>query len=98
MLIWNLTQYIEYSSYHITGDEGILVQKMALFGAVGEFVEGEEDWAQYVERIGHFFGANGVSDTSKKCSIPLSSIGSKAYQTLACPLRKIFSKSCQDFP
>ena len=56
---------------------------MALFGVVGEFVEGEEDWAQYVERIGHFFGANGVSDTSKKRSILLSSIGSKAYQTLA---------------
>ena len=46
------------SSYHITGDEGILVQKMTLFGAVGEFVEGEEDWAQYVERIGHFIRAH----------------------------------------
>ena len=62
MLIWNLTQYIEYSSYHITGDKDILAQKMALFGAVGEYVEG--DWAQYVERIWHFFGANGVSDMS----------------------------------
>ena len=35
---------------------------MALFGAVGEYVEGEEFWSQYVERLGHFFGANGVSD------------------------------------
>ena len=25
---------------------------MALFGAVGEYVEGEEDWSQYVERLG----------------------------------------------
>ena len=46
-------------------------------------MEGEEDWAQYVERIGHFFGANGVSDMSKKLSVLRSSIGSKAYQTLA---------------
>ena len=29
---------------------------MALFGAVGEYVEEEEDWSQYVERLGHFFG------------------------------------------
>ena len=56
---------------------------MALFGAVGEFVEEEEDWTQYVERIGHFFGATDVSDTSKKRSVLLSSIGSKAYKTLA---------------
>ena len=34
---------------------------MALFGAVGEYVEGEEDWSQYVERLGHFFGANAVT-------------------------------------
>ena len=56
---------------------------MALFGAVGEYVEGEEDWSQYVERLGHFFGANGVSDASKKRSVLLSTIGPKAYQTLA---------------
>ncbi|KAL5499596.1 hypothetical protein EMCRGX_G011044 [Ephydatia muelleri] len=46
---------------------------MAFFGAVGEYVEGEEDWSQYVERLGHFFfGANGVNDARPK-----------AYQTLA---------------
>eukprot|EP00731_Ephydatia_muelleri_P033589 Em0033g5a len=56
---------------------------MALFGAVGEYVEGEEDWSQYVERLGHFFGANGVSDASKKRSVLLSTIGPNAYQTLA---------------
>ena len=42
---------------------------MAFFGAVGEYVEGEEDWSQYVERLGHFFGANGVNDASKKRSV-----------------------------
>eukprot|EP00731_Ephydatia_muelleri_P017107 Em0010g205a len=48
-----------------------------------EYVEGEEDWSQYVERLGHFFGANGVSDASKKRSVLLSTIGPKVYQTLA---------------
>ncbi|KAL5481688.1 hypothetical protein EMCRGX_G021912 [Ephydatia muelleri] len=40
---------------------------MALFGAVGEYVEGEEDWSQYVERLGHFFGANGLKELARKC-------------------------------
>lgn len=39
---------------------------MATFGTIGEFVEGNEDWTEYEERLGHFFNANGITEEAKK--------------------------------
>ena len=55
---------------------------MALFGQLGEFVEGQEEWQQYAERMGHFLTANGVTTEDRKCSIFLSVIGPKTYKLL----------------
>ena len=40
----------------------------ALFGHIGEFVEGREQWPQYVERLKHFLAANGITDAERKGS------------------------------
>nr|XP_023665672.1 LOW QUALITY PROTEIN: uncharacterized protein K02A2.6-like [Paramormyrops kingsleyae] len=57
---------------------------MATFGTVGEFVEGDEDWTEYEERLGHFFDANGIreEDEAKKRSILLSVCGAKTYKLI----------------
>eukprot|EP00731_Ephydatia_muelleri_P007784 Em0004g122a len=68
-----------------------------VYGSIGEYTEGTEEWPQYVERIldiffcivhsicfkEQFFEANGINDVSKIRSIFLSAIGPKAYQLLA---------------
>eukprot|EP00731_Ephydatia_muelleri_P007772 Em0004g110a len=68
-----------------------------VYGSIGEYTEGTEEWPQYVERIldiffcivnsisfkEQFFEANGINDVSKKRSIFLSAIGMKAYPLLA---------------
>ena len=38
----------------------------ATFGRIGEFEPEKEDWTSYVERLGHFFHANGIDDDDKK--------------------------------
>ena len=38
----------------MSGDEGPRVQ-MAVFGTISEFVEGNQDWLEYEERLGIFF-------------------------------------------
>ncbi len=40
---------------------------MAMFGTVGEFVEENGDWLEYMERLDHFFAANEITDEDKKC-------------------------------
>ena len=47
----------------------------ALYGQVGEYIEGEEEWSQYVERVEHFLAANRIEDASQKRSIFLSVLG-----------------------
>ena len=37
----------------------------ALIGQVGEFVEGKEEWSQYVERVEHYFVANDIVAAEK---------------------------------
>ena len=54
----------------------------AAFGRIGEFEPEKEDWTSYVERLGHFFHANGVDDDDKKQSVFLSVIGPAAYKLL----------------
>ena len=52
----------------------------ALLGSVDQFDPAVEDWAHYVERLGHFFSANGIvgdseATTAKRRSTFLSVIG-----------------------
>jgi len=54
---------------------------MATFGT-SEFVEVNEDWTEYEERLGHFFLANGITEEAKKRSIPLSVCGAKTYRLI----------------
>lgn len=42
----------------------------------------DEEWAQYIERVKHFFNANDIQDNGKKRSILLSAIGAKTYKLL----------------
>ena len=54
----------------------------AVFGTVTEFVEGVEEWPQYVDRLEQFFAANGFEVEGKKRSILLSVVGARTYQFL----------------
>ena len=56
---------------------------MATFGQVGAFIEGQEEWKQYVERLEQYLIANGVEDADKKRAIFLSTIGPQAYKLLS---------------
>lgn len=58
------------------------VQIMATFGTVGEYVEGDEDWTEYEERLGHFFNANGITEEARKRSILLSVCGARTYKLI----------------
>ena len=69
------------------GDESGIGQTLehmaALYGHIGEFVETQEEWRQYAERIQHYFAANGVTDAERKCAIFLSVIGPRTYKLLS---------------
>ena len=54
----------------------------SLLGRIDEFDSTKEDWPQYVERVDHFFAANGITDADKKKSAFLAVIGPTTY-TLA---------------
>ncbi len=45
---------------------------MNLLGTLDEFDSSEEDWPKYIERVDHFFTANGIDDAGKKKSAFLS--------------------------
>ena len=51
-------------------------------GKVEEFDSSKEEWTQYVERLGHFFTANGITDAGKKRAVFLSIIGAATYKIL----------------
>ncbi len=58
---------------------------MAATGTVGkveEFDSSKEEWAQYIERLGHFFAANGITSADRKRSILLTVIGPATYKLL----------------
>ena len=42
----------------------------------------QEEWTQYVERLEHYFVANGISDAAQKKAILLTVIGAAAYKLL----------------
>ena len=54
----------------------------ALLGRIEEFDGTMEEWPQYVERVGHFFSANAITEGAKKRSIFLSLIGPSTYKLL----------------
>ena len=51
-------------------------------GKISEFVPSKEDWTQYVERLEHFFVANGIESAEKKRAVLLTVIGPTAYRRL----------------
>ena len=60
-----------------------LAMRMATFGQVGAFREGQEEWKQYVERLEQYLIANEVENADKKRAIFLSTIGPQAYKLLS---------------
>ena len=50
-------------------------------GKIEEFDGAREDWQQYIERLEHFFVANGIAE-EKKRAVFLSVIGPSTYKTL----------------
>ena len=55
----------------------------ATLGRIEEFDGSKDcDWQQYVERLEHFFAANGIDDAAKKRAVFLSVIGANTYKTL----------------
>ena len=57
-------------------------------GRVEEFDGNKDDWQQYVERLEHFFVANGIDGAEKKRAVFLSVIGSSTYKTPESPLSR----------
>ena len=54
---------------------------MALVGRVGEYVDGKEDIASYIERVELYFPANYVKSDYKVATF-IAFIGSDAYSVL----------------
>ena len=52
---------------------------MALLGKIEEYDGSKEEWPQYVERMDHFFAANGIDDVGKKKSTFLAVIVPATY-------------------
>ena len=51
-----------------------------MFEQMCEFDASGEDWAQFSERLSHYFGANGVTDAARKKSILLTVVGPATYK------------------
>ena len=58
----------------------------AVYRSVGEYVEGEEEWSLYFEKLEQFFIANGVSEKGQRQAIFLSKIRPKTYKLLGTVL------------
>ena len=50
---------------------------MKTYGKIEEYNGEKEEWQYYMERMDHFFAANGIEDATKKLSIFLVSVGAK---------------------
>lgn len=55
---------------------------MATYGKLTAFDPDLEDWELYVERLGHYFKANAITEPEKKSSILLSVCGPKTYKLI----------------
>ena len=54
----------------------------SLLGRVDHYDPSKEEWTQYVERLEHFFAANGIDMEEKKRSAFLAVIGPATYKVL----------------
>ena len=52
-----------------------------VFGKIEEFDSSQEDWHQYMERLGYFFNTNGIESVEKKRAV-LTLIGAATYKLL----------------
>ena len=53
-----------------------------LLGRIDEFDGSKEEWTQYVERLDHFFIADGITDGDRKKSAFIAVIGPTMYTLL----------------
>ena len=62
---------------------GISVRPMAtVFGKIEELDSSQEDWPQYMERLGYFFNDNGIESAEKKRAVLLTLIRAATYKLL----------------
>ena len=54
---------------------------MALIGNIGEFMETQESWKQYTERMDQFFAANDIPN-AKRVPVLLASMGPVAFRVI----------------
>ena len=54
----------------------------ATFGCLEPFDATSEDWSGYMERMGEFFVANGITEDRKQVAVFLSSFGPSTYRLL----------------
>ena len=64
------------------GSRVVIGMVATTFGRVEEFDANREEWSQYVERLGHFFEANGINDRDRKRSVFLAVIDQPACKLL----------------
>ena len=55
---------------------------MATHGTVSAYEPGKEDWSTHIERLNHYFVANGVQDAAKKRAILLTACGASTYKLI----------------
>ena len=68
----------------------------SLYGAIGEYISGEEEWEQYIERLMCYFEANDIP-VGKQRAIFLSVVGAKTYNIVRSlsqnkPTQKTFAE------
>ena len=87
-MIFYLLKKIPRTEYNILATKYVCMHalyacySMALFGSIGEFIESQESWSQYVQRLEQFFTANDIVD-GKKASVFLATIGPAAFHILS---------------
>ena len=59
------------------------------FGKINSFNPSQDEWPLYVERLGHVFVANEITEEDKKRAIFLSVIGASTYELLSSLLAPV---------
>ena len=72
--------YLYLRLLHFGDEDGIMAG--TLLGRVEYYDSSKEEWTQYVERLEHFFAANGVDTDANKLSAFLAVIGPAVYKVL----------------
>ena len=83
----DLIVFVIVDSYH---DITFLATRMAVaFGKINSFNPSQDEWPLYVERLGHVFVANGITEEEKKQAVFLSVIGASTYKLLSSLLAPV---------